>query len=196
MPTSPFWESNYRSGRLPWDLGGPAPVFARLAASGDFPPGRMIVPGAGTGHDARLFARHGFRVTAVDFAPGAARAMRALQDPTAPLIILRADLFALPPALLGMFDYVLEYTCVCALEPERRVAYADVIAQLLRPGGRYLGLLWPTGDRPGGPPFTVRPDEMVNLFQSRGLTLLHRESPPDSVAARRGEEELIILAKH
>ena len=74
--TAAFWEANYREGQRRWELGGATPVFRRLAESGEFAPGRMIVPGAGLGDDARLFARHGFQVTAVDFAPTAARAMR------------------------------------------------------------------------------------------------------------------------
>ncbi len=63
------WETDYEHGTDGWDLGGSAPVFERLVSSGRLQPGRMIVPGAGRGHDAREFSRHGFQVTAVDFAP-------------------------------------------------------------------------------------------------------------------------------
>ena len=61
------WDANYEQGTDGWDLGGPAPAFTQLAASGRFTPGPMLVPGDGRGHDAREFARHGFSVTAVDF---------------------------------------------------------------------------------------------------------------------------------
>lgn len=44
-----FWEANYRAGPRRWELGQATPVFRRLAASGQFAPGRMIVPGAGLG---------------------------------------------------------------------------------------------------------------------------------------------------
>lgn len=190
-----FWESNYRAARLPWDLNGPTPALARLAADSDFHPGRMIVPGAGMGHDARLFARRGFQVTAVDFAPGAVRAMLALQDPAAPLIILQADLFALPPALTGVFDYVLEYYCYCAIHPARREEYARVVAELLQPGGRFVGLMGPTGVRAGGPPYAVHVDALIALLQASGLDLLHREFPPNSIPTRKGNEELVVMAK-
>ena len=155
--TPEFWECNYRQGERRWELGGATPVFRRLAESGEFAPGRMIVPGAGLGDDARLFARHGFQVTAVDFAPSAAQAMHARQDPNAPIIILRADWFDLPAALSGVFDYVLEYVFVTAIDPARREAYADVVAGLLRPGGRFIGLLGPIGAPPGGPPLPSPP---------------------------------------
>jgi methyl halide transferase len=188
-----FWESNYATGSLPWDLGRPAPIFQRLIESGRYPAGRMIVLGAGTGHDARLFARHGFQVTAVDFAQGAIRAMEMLQDPGDPIIIQHADLFVLPARMAGLFDYVLEYTCFCAISPSRRETYADVVRNLLRPGGVFLALLWPVGAQPGGPPYTVEPDEVIGLFATRGFSILHRESPADSIPERLGQEELLVM---
>ena len=51
------WEADYERKTDGWDLGGSAPVFKRLASSGQIKPGRMIVLGAGRGHDAREFAR-------------------------------------------------------------------------------------------------------------------------------------------
>jgi len=124
----------------------------------------------------------------------AAAAMRAAADPRAPVEIVPSDLFTLPPAL-GIFDYVVEYTCFCAIDPARRGEYADVVAGLLQPGGLFLGLAFPLDGRPGGPPFAVSADEVLALFSARGFALLHREIPADSVKPRRGAEELLILKK-
>jgi|CXWK01.1.fsa_nt_gi hypothetical protein len=193
--TPEFWEANYRAGPRRWELGGATPVFRRLAESGEFAPGRMIIPGAGLGDDGRLFARHGFQVTAVDFAPTAARAMHARQDPAEPLVILQADWFDLPPRLNGVFDYVLEYVFIAAIDPAQRAAFADVVAALLRPGGAFIGLLWPIGTHSSGPPFAVQPDDVIALLADRGLSLLRRERPPDSVPWRQGKEELVVMAR-
>lgn len=190
-----FWETIYRQGKAPWDLGQPAPVFRRLRDNGALPPGRMIVLGAGLGHDARLFARHDFQVTAVDFAHEAVAAMHRLADTAAPIVVMEADLFDLPPLFDRLFDYVLEYVCYCAIDPSRRGAYADVVRDLLRPDGRYVALAFPIEDRDGGPPFSVDPDEMIALFRERGFTLERREDPVDSVPSRNGREELLILQK-
>jgi SAM-dependent methyltransferase len=190
-----YWQESYANGRIPWDLGQPTPVFARLAASGSYPPGKMIVLGAGRGHDARLFARHGFAVTAVDFAPHAADAMRELNDPANPVQILQKDIFELDGAWNGRFDYLLEYTCFCAIDPARRGDYAALAARLLKPGGLYIGLAFPIGKRPGGPPFVVQPDIVIELLTEHGFKLQHREFPPDSVPSRQNIEELIILKK-
>jgi SAM-dependent methyltransferase len=193
--TEEFWQSLYTQGRTGWDLGGPTPVFRRLAQSGRFAPGKMIVVGAGRGYDARLFARHGFQVMAVDFAPAAIRELRARDDPEAPVAIVKADIFDLNPIHLGRFDYVLEYTFYCAIEPQQRPAYADVAADLLKPGGHFIGLIFPLDDHGGGPPFAVSTDELVDLLVERGLVLQERAFPADSIPGRRGREELVIVQK-
>jgi SAM-dependent methyltransferase len=199
-----FWEEIYQGGRAGWDLGGPTPVLRRLLGDlrsslagswqdrGELAPGRLIVLGAGRGHDAREFAWHGFKVTAVDFAADAAAAMRRLADPLAPIEIVQADIFTLPAELDQTFDAVLEYTCFCAINPARRPEYADLVARLIRPGGAYVALLFPLDQHKGGPPFAVSVDEALSLFQARGFQLLRRETPDDSVPQRRGLEQLLI----
>ena len=189
------WEADYQHRTDGWDLGGPTPVFKRLASSRRFEPGRMLVPGAGRGHDAREFARHGFQVTAVDFAPYVVNEMKRLAEPEAPVEVLQHDLFALPPTLNHSFDYVLEYTCFCAIDPKRRTEYADLITRLLKPGGAYIDLAFPLDGRPGGPPFAVSDSELINLYQERGFKLVAREKPVDSVSPRRGAEELFVFKK-
>ncbi|MFQ5422316.1 MAG: methyltransferase domain-containing protein [Anaerolineae bacterium] len=190
-----FWDESYLQGLTGWDLCEPTPVFARLIGDGRITPGRMIVLGAGKGHDARLFARAGFAVTAVDFAEEAVKAMRELAEPEAPVAVLQADIFDLPGEMDGRFDLLLEYTCFCAIDPTRRTEYADVVTQLLKPGGLYIALAFPISRHVGGPPFAVQPDGLIFLLTMRGFTLKHREIPADSVASRQGREELLILQK-
>ena len=189
------WEADYQRKTDGWDLGGATPTFKSLAASRRFRPGRMIVPGAGRGHDAREFARHGFEVTAVDFSPYVINEMKHLADPQAPIEILQHDLFTLPRELDDSFDYVLEYTCFCAIDPKRRTEYADLIARLLKPGGVYIDLAFPLDGRAGGPPFAVSVPELLGLFQERSFKLFSREKPIESVSPRRGAEELFIFKK-
>jgi SAM-dependent methyltransferase len=189
------WEADYRRKSDGWDLSGPTPTFKQLAASGRFKPGRMLVPGAGRGHDAREFARHGFQVTAVDFSPYVIREMNRLADPQAPVEALQHDLFTLPHELDGTFDYILEYTCFCAIDPIRRHEYADLVTRLLKTGGTYIDLAFPLDGRPGGPPFAVSDNEVIDLFGKRGFELVSREKPTESVSARRHAEELFIFRK-
>ncbi len=189
------WEADYQGKTDGWDLAGPTPALKRIAESGRFKPGRMFVPCAGRGHDAREFARHGFNVTAVDFSPSAVAEMRRLADPAAPMGILQHDMFELPHRLDGQFDYVLQYTCFCAIDPKRRTEYADLVARLLKPGGTYIDLAFPLDGRAGGPPFAVSDDELIGLFAARGFQLVSREKLEDSISPRRHAEELLVFRK-
>lgn len=189
------WERDYQRGTAGWDMGTPTPVFRRLLKTRKYPPGRMMIPGAGRGHDAREFARHGFQVVAVDFAQDAIRAMHQLMTPDSTHTILPQDFFQLPPEYDNAFDYVLEYTCYCAIDPKRRDEYADKVAQFLKRGGIYIALAFPLDDHVGGPPFAVNADELVARMEQRGLKLLRREFPHDSVKPRHGREELIEMEK-
>ena len=189
------WEADYQRKTDGWDLAGPTPALKRIADSGRFQPGRMFVPCAGRGHDAREFARHGFQVTAVDFSPSAVEAMRELADPGAPLEIMQHDMFQLPHQMDGKFDYVLQYTCFCAIDPGRREEYADLVARLLKPGGHYIDLAFPLDGRAGGPPFAATDQEIVGLFGARGFELVSREKLQDSISPRRQAEELLVFRK-
>jgi len=189
------WEADYLRGSDGWDLGRPTPVFRNLLANRQLPPGKMLVVCAGRGHDAREFARHGFQVTAVDFSPSAVREMRRLAGPDTQMEILQQDLFSLSHKMDGTFDYVLEYTCYCAIDPKRRAEFVDLVARLLKPGGMYISLAFPLTQQQGGPPFAVTVSELLRLFQTRGFKLIEREKPTDSVSQRRGAEELLIFQK-
>ncbi len=202
------WELDYQRGTAGWDMGTPTPVFQRLLREGAsdgalenvpyalrFPPGRMLVPGAGRGHDAREFARRGFEVVAIDFARDAVEDMRALMDDASQHEILHHDLFELPATFDGTFDYVLEYTCFCAIHPTRRVEYADTMARMLKRGGTYIALAFPLSGYVGNPPFAVNAAELIALMEQRGLKLLQREFPHDSIKPRKGREELLVMRK-
>jgi SAM-dependent methyltransferase len=190
-----FWEESYRSGRTGWDLGMPTPVFRRIAEKRQFQPGKMLVICAGRGYDARLFARQGFQVTAVDFAESAIKEMQSLLEPGLSMEVIQADLFDLPAFLKEEFDYILEYTCFCAIDPQRRAEYIESVSSLLKPGGYYIALAFPIGRRSGGPPFVVTPDELIDPLNERGFKLVTREVPEDSVPGREGIEELLVLRK-
>ena len=189
------WDENYEQGTDGWDLGKPTPVFQRLLLSRELPPGQIIVLGAGRGYDAREFARHGFQVTAVDFSSRAVQEMHRLASADAPVEILQHDIFTLPESFNYSFDYVLEYTCFCAIDPTRRAEYADLVTRLLRPDGMYIDLAFPLDGRKGGSPFAVSVKEIQGLFQARGFKLISREKPDESIPRRRGTEELLLFRK-
>lgn len=189
-----FWEGRYQAGTARWDLGEPAPPFVSLLNSEQAPaPGRMAVLGSGCGHDALLFAAHGFEVTGFDFAPSAiadaqAAARRLGLDSAQ---FLQRDIFELNPEFAASFDYLLEHTCFCAISPDQRGDYLRLVQQILRPGGELIALFW-THERPGGPPFGVAPADLQRLLKP-SFEIQSWQLAKDSVESRRSEEYLARL---
>ncbi len=157
------WESKYRSGETAWDRGGANPALMQWLADDALPPGRALVPGCGRGYEVVTLARAGWAVTAIDSAPSAVQSLRErLVTDGLRANIEQADLFEWSPAD-GPFDLIYEQTCLCALSPSQWPAYADRLAQWLRPGGVLAALFMQTG-KPGGPPFDCPLDAMHRLF--------------------------------
>lgn len=175
-PEAPeFWESRYQAHRTAWDLGHPAPALLEWLKAHPRNTGRAIVLGCGRGYDAIALASSGYDVTGVDFAPSAITEARDLAERHGRSVrFLQQDIFELGPEYDQAFDLVFEHTCFCVFAPERRTAYRDLIARLLKPGGMLLGVFF-TGYDPDGPPFGVTPAELEHLFSAGFDTLEMRE---------------------
>ena len=122
--TPDFWEACYQTGEDQWDLGGPAPIFERVAA--ELEPGRICLIGCGRGWDAVTFAQAGFTVTAIDFAETAVLAARRnALEAGVEVTVLKENIFDLPEELHGQFD-----TCwnTPASAPSRRHAASSTTA--------------------------------------------------------------------
>ena len=185
-----YWENRYQEGTTRWDLGQATPPLVSLLNSEAVPPsGRVAVLGCGRGYDAMLFASHGFVVMGFDFAESAIADAQALAQATGSSAqFLQRDIFDLPSEFPSFFDYVVEHTCFCAIDPDKRPAYVKLVRSLLRPGGELIGLFW-THTRPGGPPFGVTTAAIKQYFES-DFEILSLELVTNSVPERQGEEYL------
>lgn len=162
-----FWEPHYQYNQAPWDLGKPAPALQEWLRLRPEAKGRAAVLGCGRGHDAIALARHGFEVVAVDFAPTAIEAAKAgAEREKLKVQFEQRDIFGLLPDFAGAFDYVFEHTCFCAIGPQKRQAYVDLVHDLLKPGGSLVAVFFTHGES-GGPPYDVRPIELERLFSAR-----------------------------
>jgi SAM-dependent methyltransferase len=189
-----FWEAIYQSESPGWDLGEPAPPFVSLLAGpSPPPPGRIAILGCGTGNDVSLFAAHGFEAVGVDFAPSAiGSAENRLRSANLKAKLIQEDIFNLPSVYHGHFDYVLEHTCFCAIDPSRRQEYVRMVEAILRPTGKFIALFYliPPGV---GPPFGTTEKEIRSLFEN-AFEVLELRVPTDSVERRRGKEMFAVMA--
>ena len=132
------WKFQWRYWRrqTPWDTQvTPAEVMDFITRT---PPGKALDLGCGTGTNAITLARHGWRVTGVDFIPKAILAARAKANRSGFAIDFLVASVTDLSALSGPFDYALDIGCLHALKAEDRMRYAGNLSRLLRPQAWYM----------------------------------------------------------
>ena len=192
---SQFWEDIYLENDTGWDLGGPTPIFQKIASK--LEPKKICLIGCGRGYDAIMFAKNNFHVTAVDFAPSAVNAVKILaKENEVKLDILESDIFHLSPDYNNYFDYVIEQTCFCAINPSRRLDYEKLVSNILCKNGNLIGLWFPLDKKlsEGGPPYGTTVDEVKSIF-NRGWKIKKEEFPKESIKPRIDREKLIVFEK-
>jgi SAM-dependent methyltransferase len=157
------WEQRYQSGETPWEKGAPSPGLEDfLAAHPDLPKGNVCVPGCGTGHDVRAWAKAGFRTSGFDLAPMAMKlARQATEGSDLQASFQLADFLTDAPPM--EFDWVFEHTLFCAIDPKRRDDYVRAVRHWLKPSGQYLSVFYLIPDE-DGPPFGTTREEILQRF--------------------------------
>lgn len=178
------WEERYQTGNMPWEKGEPSPGLVDfIAANPNLQRGTVLVPGCGTGHDVRVWAKAGFKATGMDIAPSA---VRLSQERTA-AAGLKADFVQgdfLRDKADRQFDWLFEHTCFCAIQPAERELYVNAVSRWLKPGGHYLAVFYLIDEREG-PPFGTTRDELLNRFSAFQLV---KDWVPRSYPNRTGLE--------
>lgn len=203
------WNNAYLNDETPWDKGYAAPPLAeflerlkgqtvdgRSAPASGRIEGRVLVPGCGTGHDVRLLAAQGAEVIGLDLAPSALK--KAESFPKAGRESYEwGDFLNLEAAYHGAFDWVVEHTCLCAIERSEREAYVNSLKLALKPGGQYLAIFFRevsdyTGD---GPPHPIAAEDIDALF-GRDFEVIESHVPQQTYPSRPvGSEELCWMRK-
>jgi SAM-dependent methyltransferase len=143
--SSTDWEGRYQSGDMPWEKGEPSPGLVDfLAAHPELPRGTVAVPGCGTGHDARVWAKAGFDVSGFDLAPSA---IRLCCEKTA-----QAGL----TAAFAQSDFLAD-------APPTQFDWLKAVLRWLKPGGQLLAIHYMIRDEQG-PPFGVTQEELMERF--------------------------------
>ena len=190
-----FWEDIYLEDDAGWDLGESTPVFDKISDA--LPLGKVCIIGCGRGYDAVMFSQKGFEVTAIDFAPSAISTLQSLASGAGVMInIVETDIFLLTSQFSCEFDYVIEQTCFCAINPSRREEYEQLVKTIIKPNGKLIGLWFPL-DKPmddGGPPWGTTISEVKSIFYD-GWKIEKEEFPELSISPRKNREKLIIFKR-
>ncbi len=80
------------------------------------------------------------------------------------------------------FDFIYDYTFLCALDPSIRPLWANKMAELVKPSGELLTIIYPIDDKKeGGPPFRVNLDLYKELLESVGFECLELRMLPSEL---------------
>jgi SAM-dependent methyltransferase len=187
-----FWTNIYQTETPGWDLGRESVILGAILPQLKLNKARVLVLGAGAGHDAAYFARQGHVVTAVDFSPEAIQRAKTNYGSMENLKILQSDVFKLPPEMDGRYDLVFEHTCYCAIPPERRNDLVKVWKRVLAPKGDLLGIFF-VNEKRLGPPFGGSEWELRERFKAH-FDFLFWTRWRHSQESRKARE-LVIYAK-
>jgi cyclopropane fatty-acyl-phospholipid synthase-like methyltransferase len=157
------WEQRYQTNDMPWEKGEPSPGLVDFLATHRELAGETVcIPGCGTGHDVRAWAKAGFRAYGYDIAPSAVRLGEERTRAAGLSAHFRlADFLRDKPPF--PFDWVFEHTLFCAIQPTERDLYVHAVLRWLKPGGHYLAVNYLIPDTEG-PPFGTTREELWQRF--------------------------------
>lgn len=188
---APYWEGRYASKNTGWDIGDISTPIKEFVDGLSDKSLQVLIPGAGNGHEAIYMREKGFdKVTVLDWSASALNNLKSASPDFPDDHLIKGDFFE----HLGQYDLILEQTFFCAIDPKLREKYAAKVAQLLKPQGRLVGLLFDAPLNEDHPPFGGHKEEYLSYFKTH-FAIKTFERAYNSIDARKGRELFIQLIK-
>jgi len=180
---NPRWAADWAAGINPgelFDAQMPLPALTKMVNEGSIPKGRALVPGCGRGYDVLLLAAPDRVTVGLDLSDIAIAAAEELYSslpegegkgkPQRDSVVFQAgSFFDLPEDTNNKFDFVYDYTFFCALHMSVRADWAQKMAAIIAPGGELCTIMYPIGEREGGPPYSVCEEDYRTLLEPLGF---------------------------
>lgn len=186
-----YWNNRYQNNNTPWDanrITTPLKTYIDQLTDKTL---KILVPGAGNAHEAAYLYDNGFNnVWVCDWAEQAIEQFKVNHPDFPKDQLICGDFFEIQET----FDLMIEQTFFCAMSPSLRPQYAQKVAQLLKPKGKLVGLLFDVIFSKEEPPFGGTKAEYEAYFKSYFSTIVFEKSY-NSIAPRAGKELFMILQK-
>lgn len=184
-----YWDNRYKNRETGWDIGYASPALIEYAETVIPKDASILIPGCGNAYEAKALLDKGFKnITLLDIAPTLVNQVQKEFGETAQIRIICEDFFDHGEK----YNYILEQTFFCALDPILREEYSNKMADLLHPHGILAGLLFNRAFESAGPPFGGNKTEYQLLFQV-DFDILIMETCLNSIPQRQGSELFIEL---
>ncbi|HAD96772.1 MAG TPA: SAM-dependent methyltransferase [Cryomorphaceae bacterium] len=187
-----YWAEHYDKGNTPWDMGTTSPPLTAYFQGLHDKTQAILIPGAGTSHEAEWLWHNGFKnVWVADIAAEPLQKIRERCPSFPEEQLIHGDFFALN----RQFDLVVEQTFFCALPPEWRPRYVQKMKDILKEGGHLVGVLFDFPLTEQGPPYGGGVEEYRELF-SPYFKIWKMERCYNSIKPRAGKEIFINLIQN
>lgn len=193
----PRWEQIWNEGLKPgqgFDKLIHSPILQRYNNENKIPNGLALVPGCGRGYDVTYLASEERKVVGLELSSSAIDAAegRLSQLVKEDGFLYKDqcdfrhqnffDLNKYSDQPKELYDFVYDFTFFCALDPSIRSNWANQMANVIKPGGLLMTVIFPIIDKVGGPPFGVSLDAYQNVLEPAGFECLELEIlPPELV---------------
>lgn len=187
-----YWSNLYQSNDSPWDIGYASTPLKEYFDQLNNKSISVLIPGAGNAYEAEYLVDAGFRnIYVCDYAQEPLKNFYARCPAIKKGNLLHKDFFKLKGLT---FDLIIEQTFFCALERNLRPAYFEKMLELLKPGGKLVGVLFNHEFEKNTPPFGGSREEYLG-YVGDGFTVKVFDNCHNSIKPREGRELFFILQK-
>jgi len=186
-----YWNASYKSGKTGWDIGYISTPLKEYfdQLSNKFL--KILVPGAGNGWEVEYLFKRGFTNTyLLDFSEEAIASFQSRFPAFSEDYIIHENFFD----HVGQYDLIVEQTFLSSLPRLLRHDYAEKVHELLKPGGKFAGLLFNHEFPFDNPPFGGSPGEYRKLFETK-FEFLYFETAYNSIKPRVNRELFLLMLK-
>jgi len=187
-----YWNDNYHNGSTGWDMGHVSPPLKEYFDQMKDKSIKILVPGAGNAWEVEYLHKSGFtNVFLLDFASKSIENFKERCPYFPEENIILSDFFDHD----SEYDLIVEQTFLSVFPTEKRNNYVDKISNLLRVGGKYMGVLFNHEFDFQGPPFGGTASDYTKLFKDK-FKFIHFNISKNSIKPRMGSELFVLLEKN
>jgi thiopurine S-methyltransferase len=188
-----YWSDLYKNNDAPWDTGSittPLKEYFDQLTDKNI---SILIPGAGNSYEAEYLVNSGFtNVYVCDYAAGPLENLEKRCPAISKSHLLHCDFFEIDRK--NEFDLIVEQTFFCALDRGLRKKYFEKMHELLKPGGKLVGLLFDHDFGKEIPPFGGTREEYLGYI-GNGFKMNVLEPCYNSIKPRAGRELFMNLEK-
>jgi SAM-dependent methyltransferase len=186
-----FWTQRYQNGTTQWDIGYPSTPIKEFIDQLANKEVTILMPGAGNAYEVEYLWKLGFKnVFVMDISPLPIENFKKRNPDFPKDQMLLGDFFKLDKE----FDLVIEQTFFCAINRDLRKTYAKKMSEIIKPGGRLVGLLFASEFEDEGPPFGGTKQEYIKYFEPY-FKITQMDLAKNSIEKRMGNELWIELVR-